>query len=809
MNDAPCLCSHCGAPIPAHVRITEELNGTRQSFCCHGCHLAYQIICGAGLSRYYQTRQFDSCGLPSGAYTTNYDDDYLARFLVPAAQPSEVQLSFLVDGVRCASCVWVIEQVLERIPGVSRARLNYGTHRALVSFDPGQVAPSLLLSELGRLGYVPRPFSLDAAQQGATREGRTLLIRFGTAALFSMQVMGFTVPLYAGYFQGIDPQSRAVMTWLAALTSLPVVFYSGWPFLHGAWRSLRNRSANMDLLVALGVLCIFFYSLVSLLLGGEVYFDSAAMIITLILLGRLLEHYARQKAMSRIDRLLQLAPDTAQKIVDGTLISTASRELKPGDEILVRPGERFPVDGTIITGTTDIDEAAITGEALPVTRGPTGEVAGGTINLTVAVTVRVSRSSADSLIARIARLVEDALAQRAPIQRLADRVSAYFVPAILLLAAATALAWLASGAEIGTSLMHAVAVLVVACPCALGLATPMAILVATGTAARSGILFRGGDVIERTSKITAVAFDKTGTLTEGRPQLLAVRPATGCTEGQLLGNAAQAAVSSNHPLASGILRALHEDQRIALPEPLPNRAVPGRGVVLDLPCGELRMGNRAHLLEAGIAVPDTSCEALTEVHLSLGNAYLGVLLFEDLLRDDAAEAVASLAALHIQTAMLTGDRKATAHRIAALAGINMVAAELTPEEKAAWIRRHEADKGPVMMVGDGINDAPALSGATVGCAMVGGTDIALETSDLVLARPSLRRLVEAITLARRCVRVIRENLFWAFIYNLLTLPLAATGHLLPIHAAAAMSLSSLCVVGNSLRLARGHRSPPC
>lgn len=800
-------CIHCGAATAAQAQINDSFDGEPLVFCCHGCRLAYRIICGAGLSSYYQTRQMQQTGLPSGAYTIAYDDVFLQQYVTTS--PGVAQISFLVEGVRCASCVWVIERVLERLDGVRQVRLNYGTHRAQVSFDPEAIGPARLLGELASLGYVPRPFSLDAAQQSAAREGRQLLIRFGTAALFSMQVMGFTIPLYAGYFQGIDESSRQAMTWLAALTALPVVFYSGWPFLRGAWRSLRNRTANMDLLVALGVLVTFLYSLVALVRGGEVYFDTAVMIITLILLGRLLEHFARQRAMSRIDRLLQLAPECALRIDDGTPVNVPSSQLRPGDRILVRPGDRFPVDGEILDGTTEIDEAAVSGEPLPVLRAPGEAVSAGTVNLVAAVTVKVTSTTADSLVARIARLVEDALARRAPIQRLADRSAAVFVPAVLVGALLTALGWMVAGSTLDESLLCAVSVLVVACPCALGLATPMAILVASGAGASRGILFRGGDVIERAGKIDHVAFDKTGTLTIGRPYLVAIRPAPGIDEATLLDRAAVAAQSSSHPLAVGIARDLREHYGRTARQPGLASALPGRGVVLEVPDGILRMGNRELLEEAGIALRPFGEQALTEVHLSLGQCYLGGLLLDDPLRDEARTTIDDLHALGIRTAILTGDRANTAQRVAACVGIDEIASQLTPDRKADWIHCRTQQGANVLMVGDGINDAPALSAASVGCAMAGGTAIAMETSDLVLTRPSLERLAEAVRLARRCVKIIRQNLFWAFFYNLLALPLAASGRLVPIHAAAAMALSSLCVVGNSLRLARRSGAPRC
>lgn len=795
-------CAHCGLPIPPAMMCSIEIDDARRDFCCHGCRIAFQIVCGAGLQSYYQNRLDFEPGLPAGAYTTTFDDSYLASFLTESSEGS--QLSFLIEGVRCVSCVWVIEHLLEQLPGISQVRINYSTHRARVLFDPERISPAAILQQLIRIGYVPRPVTPDTVRESSAREGRMLLIRFGTAALFSMQVMGFTIPLYAGYFQGIDQTSRLAMTWLAALTSLPVIFYSGWPFLRGAWRALRIGTPNMDLLVALGVVATYAYSLYALAMGDEVYFDTAVMIITLILLGRLLEHFARQRAISRIDRLLQLAPEQAIRLTEGVPETVPSSSLKPGDLILVRPGERFPVDGDLATGEAEIDESAISGEPLPVLKQPGASVSAGTVNLITAVTVRVTASTADSLPARIARLVEEALARRAPVQLLADRTAGFFVPFVLLTSVLTALAWKFAGASAHDCLLRSVAVLVVACPCALGLATPMAILVATGAGAARGILFRGGDVLERTGKICCVAFDKTGTLTEGNPRLVSFEVAAGGSEEELLSVASLGAATSAHPLAVGIRTALAN--RYSEPSmQLAARAIPGAGIIAAHPAGELRMGNRLLLEEAGIAPLNCGHGSLTEVHLSLAGRYLGVLHFDDPIRSDSDRVVSSLRGRRLHCAMLTGDRTVSALRVAGQVGIDDVAAELRPEQKADWIRRREDSGERVLMVGDGINDTPALAAATVGCAMAGGTAVALEASDLILTRPSLERLSEALLLAKRCNTIIRQNLFWAFVYNLLAIPLAVTGTLAPIHAAAAMALSSLCVVANSLRLSRPLR----
>lgn len=788
-------CDHCGLPIPPDDLVTDQIENQARRFCCRGCQGAYRIITDSGLGDFYQRRDWSETGLPQGAYANLYDDEALAPYIRPATGGAEISL--LLEGIHCASCVWLNEKYLSNLEGVLDARVNYGTHRARVVFDPTRVRPTEIFDAVAGLGYLPRPYSADTAQRIAEQDRRSLLIRFGTAFFLSMQLMGYSLALYAGYFQGMDAKAQQWIQWFACGVTTPVVFYSGWPFLAGAWRSVRNRAPNMDLLIALGVLAAYSYSLVSLVIGGEVYFDTAAMIITLILAGRLFEGAARRQAGAGVDRLLRLAPNRCHRWHNGQTVEVDCSELKVDDRVQISPGERFPVDGVLENGPTEIDEAVVTGESLPVARSTGEAVLAGTLNLTTTVDLRVSQPATESFIARISRLVEEAQSRQAPVQRLADRIAAWFVPLVLVVACAAGMYGYTTTGQTGAALLRAVAVLVVACPCALGLATPTAILVASGTAAAKGILFRGGDVLELTGRIRLAAFDKTGTLTLGQPQVVQIHPWQ-CNEQTLLATAAMAEAGSTHPLALGILR---ENQRQGLPRPMTagGRMIPGQGIVKEGPDGVVRAGTAAFLHASGITIPTLELSAdCTRVHVACNSHYLGCIELNDLPRGDAAACIKRLHQLGIRTAMLTGDRQATGNKIARETGIDQVYAELNPQDKTDWIEQQTS----VMMVGDGINDAPALTAADVGCAMAGGTDIALETSDLVLTRPDLHRLVDAVEMARKTLRIIRQNLFWAFVYNLTAIPLAISGHLLPIHAAAAMALSSICVVGNSLRLSK-------
>jgi Cu2+-exporting ATPase len=797
---APDTCAHCALPIPPADLVIDTINGEEVHFCCRGCQGVYRIISGAGLHNFYRQREWTEQGVPAGVFDTKFEEDLLAGH-VATHDESSAEISLIIEGIRCASCVWLLEKLLSKEPGIASIRVNYGTHRAQVRFNPQHTSPARIFTRIARLGYLPHPFTAGIAQQTAAREQRSLLIRFGTAAFLSMQLMGFSLALYGGYFHGIDAGIRQMIQYFAATVTTPVVFYSGWPFLAGAWRSLKNQAPSMDVLITLGVLSAYCYSIYALCTGGEVYFDTAAMIITLILLGRLFEGTARNRSNSGIDKLLRLVPDSANRIEQEQIYTVASASLIPGDFILVRPGEHIPVDCSLQEGETELDESTVTGEPMPVLRKPGDFLSAGSLNLCASVKLRVERVAAESFVARMAHIVEEAQNRKAPIQSLADKLATLFVPVVTLVAAGTWLFWFTSNVPLAEALLNAVAVLIVACPCALGLATPTVILVASGNAAARGILFRGGDILEMTARIDLVAFDKTGTLTLGTPTVAKVLPAPGQSEEGLLRLASRVESGSNHPIAKAIVaRTKAAGIVVETAESVEN--VPGRGVRMVGTTGEVLVGSRPFLEENGIVIPAVPSGVLTEVYVSLAGSWSGVLLIQDPLRSEAGEAVTRLQQMGLQTALLSGDRLATATEVSSRLAISEVLADMSPADKAAWVVDRQQSGQRVLMVGDGINDTPALSSADVGCAMAGGTDIALETSDLVLTRPNLHRLSEAVFIARKTMLVIKQNLFWAFAYNLVTIPLAASGNLAPVWAAVAMASSSLLVVSNSLRLGR-------
>lgn len=798
MNDEADRCYHCNGPIPPQQEVVDSSGSIPRSFCCRGCLGAYRLISGIGMTGFYQRRSPDQGGLTTGAYSCGFTDETLQRFVYHVDDSSAIDI--LIDGIRCAACVWLNEAVISRIPGVEEARINYGTGRGRVVFNDEQTSPSAIFQQITELGYVPKPFTPSLAEKAAEADRRDLLLRFGTAVFLSMQLMAYAFALYAGYFQGISPAFRDYLNYFSFLVTTPLLLYSGAPFFRGAVRSIANRAPSMDLLIALGALSSYLYSCYALLNGEETYFETAAMIITLILAGRLLELGARRHAMAGVERLRELTPTHARRISDSGEETVPVIDIHPGDILLVGTGERFPVDGILADGSAEVDESPATGESRSLLKEHGEELIAGSINLGAPIRMRVTKTVDDSFVSVVARLVEDAQNRRPAVQQLADRISAYFVPAVLLLALLTFGLAVMSRGTFEAALLLALAVVVIACPCALGLATPTAILVGTGKAAARGIIFRGGDVLERLSGISDVMLDKTGTVTLGKPLLNRILPVQELTADRLHAVIAAVETGNRHPLAVGILDAATA-RGILLPAASDIALSPGRGVKGMVDGLAVLAGNERFLSDEGIQVPQLSLSPTeTAVYCAWGGAYAGVLLLSDRVRPGIVEMIRNFEKEGITVSLLSGDRDEVVRHIAAQIGVTAAAGGLEPAEKAAIIRRRRSEGSTLLMVGDGINDAPALATADVGCAFAGGTDIAIATSDLVLSIADPAMLITAYRLSRRTMRIIRQNLAWAFIYNLVGIPLAMAGLLTPIYAAAAMALSSFSVVLNSLRL---------
>ena len=736
--------------------------------------------------------------------------------------------TFAVRGMHCAACVGKVERALRAVPGVADAAVNLATERATVQWNPERADVPALAAAVAAAGYELAD-APPAAAPGAAAEDREQAARAAAQRRLRARVLVgivLSVPIVLGSMTEIFPWAPAWLRdpWTLLVLATPVQFWVGADFHRGFLRDLRHRSASMSTLVSLGTNAAYFFSVAVTLwphafmtLDAMPYYETAAVVITLVALGRWLEARARGRTSDAIRRLVALAPRTARVLRDGREVDVPTSEVLVGDLVRIRPGERVPVDGEVTDGTSTIDESMLTGESLPVTKAAGATVFSGTVNRTGSFVFRASRVGAETTLARIVRLVEKAQGSRAPIQRLADRVAAVFVPIVLVIAAATFVGWWALGPapSLLYALTNAVAVLVIACPCAMGLATPTAIMVATGRGAELGILVKNAEALETLARVDTMVFDKTGTLTIGRPTVTDVIPAPGAGDDDVLALAAAAEQGSEHAIGEAIVTRAKE-RGLALPPVTEFATVPGQGVDALAPDGRLLLGNRALMDARGVDVTAlaTRADALaqagkTVVYLAVAFRPLGVIAVADTLKPEARSVVAELRRLAIGVAMLTGDGRRTAAAIAGEADIERVLAEVLPEDKAREIARLREQGRRVAMVGDGINDAPALAQADVGIAMGSGTDVALEAAGVTLMRGDLHGVVAAVDLARRTIRIVQENLVWAFGYNVVLIPVAAGllyplwGVLLsPILAGAAMAFSSVSVVTNSLRLKR-------
>jgi Cu+-exporting ATPase len=717
------------------------------------------------------------------------------------ASPANVDLA--LEGMTCAACAGRIERVLNRIPGVE-AHVNFATERAQVRLRPGSAALPDLLAAVRKAGY--HAHEISAASRRADKARHALAYR-RDLGLFWVSV-ALTAPLLAQMAAMFGGQhADLIPRWIQLLLATPVQFWIGKRFYVGAWHALRGRSANMDVLIALGTSMAWLYSAVVTLLGLQqqhVYFEASAAIITLVLMGRLLEARARGRTSAAIEQLLKLQPARAVIERDGRRSEVAAASIVPGDLVIVAAGERVPVDGDVVDGHSGVDESMLTGESMPVTKTPGSPVYAGTQNLDGLLRLRASGTGEHTQLAEIVRLTEQAQGSKAPIQRLADKVSGVFVPIVVGIALLTlGGAWLAYG-EFTQALINAVAVLVIACPCALGLATPTAIMVGTGRGAQSGILVRDAAALEKAEKIRTLVVDKTGTLTQGRPAVVATAGTS--DEATLMAVAAGLEQGSRHPLAVAIVE--RANVLGATPRTVSDfLSHPGLGVTGKIDGVPAVLGAPRFLLQQNIPLDAQAARGLeqdgrTVVGVALGGRLLGLIGIADALRPTSPAAVIGLRRLGITTVMLTGDNTATAKTIAAQLGIERYRAEVLPADKTAEVQRLKRGDGLVGMAGDGINDAPALAAADVSFALASGSHIAIEAADVTLMRNDLMGVVDAIRLSRRTLSKIRQNLFFAFVYNVLGIPLAAFGLLNPVIAAAAMALSSVSVVSNSLLLKR-------
>jgi heavy metal translocating P-type ATPase len=835
-------CDLCGLRCGKHPW-TQRFGDVERCFCCLGCQNVFLILSESGVVASGQDlRQTDlfkrslALGLISRENGEGPEPREPAKPAVPGHVPAEEML-LQIGGMWCTSCAWLIEHALEGVPGVASAEASFASDLVKVKYYPQYLPPEHILQRINQLGYTAREYSGET--EAAHREERDLLVRLGLAAFLWLNIMTFSTALYVGYFERIAESIHRGMPFLLMALATPVVFYCAQPIFRLVWRGLLNRTIRMEALLGLGIGVAYGYSCVQACRGGaHVFFDTASGIVTAVLAGKIIERGAKAKAARWITSLHRMLPNKVRLLVSGQERFVSVAALEAGEVFIVKTGERIAADGCVVAGESHADEALLTGESSPVAKHPGDKVVAGSVNLDGVLHVEATRTAGDSTLSRIIALVNMALTSRSPLERTADRVARIFVPVVMVLASLTfVFCYVVGGAGLSVSLMRGITVLIIACPCALGLATPLAITAAMGSAARAGILVSDSRVLETLGKVDTIIFDKTGTVTEGSFSLLDVElcsdaslepaavqavPASGEARAsrrtgpldpaapardQTLSLLASIEQYSEHPLGRALVEFVRQ-RETALDNESAVNVYKGQGITGRVAGREVFVGNRRLAAGLGIQVDDFSearaaqweSEGKTVTFFGWGGNLQGLLAFGDKLRDEAPEVVAELKRRGTKVHLVSGDSPATTRWIASCLGADSCQAEVLPEQKAEFVRRLQGQGAIVAMVGDGINDAPALAQADLGIAMGSGTDIAMKAAAVVLMTGSLRKILEVFDLAARTLRVVRQNLFWAFLYNTVGITFAVAGFLNPIFAAAAMLLSSLSVVGNSLRL---------
>lgn len=806
-------CFHCGLPVPEHTSLPIRYQNAEHPACCAGCQAVAQSIIDAGLGSYYQHRTADAeqAALPPDeilAQLKLYDLPEMQRGFVETLPENRKEAVLMLGGITCAACTWLIEQRLLRLTGVAKVELNYSTQRARVRWDDSVLKLSDILLHIRHTGYTAEPYDAQKSEAAVLKTRKKMLTRLAVAGLASMQTMMFALPTYL--YQDIEPQYLSILHWGAFLMVLPAMFYAATPFYQGAWRDFKNRRSGMDTPVAIAITLTFIAGLYALFsnAGQGMYFESIAMFVFFLLLGRFAEHNARRRAGDAAERLVKLVPAFCHKLPDYPHSEhseeTAVAALNAGDILLVRGGETFPADGCVLSGESEADEAMLTGEHLPVAKLSGSRITAGTLNLSGPLIIRAEQTGSDTRLAHIVKLLDRALSEKPRLAELAEKYASGFTLSLIIMAVPTFLFWWWY-ADAARALWITVSLLVITCPCALSLATPTALAASTGRLADQGILIARGHAMETLAAATDVVFDKTGTLTQGRLHIVRTLPLADCPHADAVAKLLEA--QSEHPIAQAFFRLPATEQQ---PENLSaaqrlNRV--GHGV-----CAHITLNGRTQIWAlgrpeyvaeiAGNIPPELSEFAKQGSVIALGNqhGFQAAYLLQDESKPDAADVVQRLQQQGLTAHLLSGDREAAVAALADSLNIADYRAQATPEDKLAYVQQLQSQGKRVFMIGDGINDAPVLAAADVSAAVAGSADVARDGADIVLLNDELSALPAALSQAKRTGRIINQNLIWATVYNLIVVPLAVAGYVNPWIAALGMSASSLIVVGNALRL---------
>jgi len=785
-------CTHCHLDFDESVMIADE----EHYFCCTGCQGVYHLLSDSGLDNFYDKLGKQKLSAPSHTFedSSSFDTSSFYELFVKKNEDGFEEISLVIEGIHCSACVWLNEKAINKLEGVVEVNINYATSKAKLVWADHIIKLSAIIDMIRAIGYNAYPYDPSIQEEKANKERKDFYLRIVVAFFGAMNIMWIAIAQYAGYFTGMDQEMKTILNVAEWILATPVLFYSGWIFFKGAYFGFKNKIVNMDILVATGASLTYIYSIYITLFGdGEAYFDSVAMIITFVLVGKFLEVLSKKSAADTMDLISKHIPNEVNIIKEGVVERISVHEVSVGDTIEIKPGEKAALDGEVLEGEGYFDEASLSGESHPILKKPGERIVSGTICVDTLFRYKVQKDFSHSTLSKLVSMLENAMSKKPSIEMLANKISGVFSSVVLGLSFLTFLVWWSWPHSFDRSFMVAISVIVIACPCALALATPVATLIGLSLGGKRGILFKEAAMLEVMAKADMLIVDKTGTITEGKPTVVKVEVLNEVNQALLLG----VCESSLHPIAQGLASYLKKENETLTPLKLSSsKQVPSRGIEAVYEGQKVLGGNAEFMREAGIKVEVSSPYSL--FFFAVDNKLISYYELRDKPKEGVEELLDMCKENKIEVVMLTGDHEDAAESIAKEVGITNFHAGLSPEQKAEYVSKHQ-DKVRVM-VGDGVNDVLALAHANIGIAMGSGSDIAIEVSDVVLLNDSLKSLKEAFLISRRTFFLVKQNLAISLVYNLITIPLAMAGYIIPLIAAASMSFSSLLVVGNSLRI---------